>query len=117
MSNEIEKNEIEQMERENEDYRQQAAMGQVAKRLKDNKDFKDFILDYFCTKECARYAQVSGDVNLPKESREDAMAVAQAAGHVKRFLNNAIQMGEQAERAIRVNEVEMDQIRAGGPKD
>lgn len=108
---------IERMQRDNENYRQQVSMGEVAKRLKDNKDFQALILDFYCVKECARYAQVSGDVSLPAESRQDALANAQAAGYLKRFLHTTIQMGEMAARSIGENEQEIIRVQSGTDED
>lgn len=115
MSDDIQ-TQIQQIEQENAQHREHIAMADVAKRLKDNKDFKVLISDYFCTKECARYAKVSSDFNLSEESRQDALANAQAAGHLERFINNVIQMGDMGAKAIRDNEREIDQIRTDSTK-
>lgn len=68
-----------------------------ALRLSNNADFKKLILDEFCTAECARYAQASADPALKENERADALAMAQAAGHLRRFLSVTVQMGHQAE--------------------
>lgn len=57
-------------------------------------------MDNFCLKECARYVQASGDPALNAESRQDALNIAQAAGHLKRYLSVVIQMGNHAERQM-----------------
>lgn len=66
-------------------------------RLSKNADFRKVILDDFFVEECARYARESGDPALSDVQRADALAIAQAAGHLKRYLNIQIQLGNQAE--------------------
>lgn len=66
-------------------------------RLSKNADFRKVILDDFFVEECARYARESGDPALTDVQRADALAIAQAAGHLKRYLNIQIQLGNQAE--------------------
>jgi len=69
----------------------------LALRLEKNPEFKALILDQFCVQECARYAQLSADPSLKPEDRENALALAQAAGHLRRFLSVVVQMGNVAE--------------------
>ena len=69
-------------------------------RLSKNADFRSVILDAFFVEECARYARESGDPALTETQRADALAMAQAAGHLKRFLNVQIQLGNQAESQL-----------------
>lgn len=69
----------------------------MAMRLSRNRDFKRLILDYFCTEECARYVHASANPALSESARADALALAQAAGHLRRFLAVVKAMGDQAE--------------------
>lgn len=69
-------------------------------RLSKNPDFRKLIVEDFMMRECARYAIESGDPSLEPAARADALAMAQAAGHLKRFLNVNITMGDTAERNI-----------------
>ncbi len=87
-------------------------MRDAAIRLSENKDFKKLILDGFCLTEAARYAQESGDPSLTPAQRADAMNMAQASGHLKRFLSITIVMGNTAARNISQSEDQIDQIRA-----
>lgn len=73
---------------------------QLALRLYKNRDFKKLIIDQFCTTEAARYVQVSGDPALKAEERADALAMAQASGHLKRYLSMVVQMGAASERDL-----------------
>lgn len=70
---------------------------EIALRLYNHSDFKSLIIDEFCTKECARYAQSSADPALNADQRADALAIAQAAGHLRRYLSVIVAMGNQAE--------------------
>ena len=73
---------------------------EIAVRLSNNPDFKKLILNEFCVNECARYAQSSADPALNESQRADCLAIAQAAGHLRRFLSVKIQMGNQADRQM-----------------
>jgi hypothetical protein len=72
----------------------------IAIRLAKNTDFRKLILDGFCLHDAARYAQESADPALNTEQRTDALNIAQASGHLKRFLSITIQMGAHAERTM-----------------
>lgn len=63
-------------------------------RLTRNKDFKRIILEDFLVKDCARYVQESTDPMLTKEQRESALAMSQAAGHLKRYLQVNYQLAK-----------------------
>ena len=88
---------------EDERKKQEAAVerAKVAERLANNPDFRSLILNYFCVEECARYARESANPLLEKEDRRDALAMAQAAGHFKRFMQLQMQLGERGEAMIR----------------
>lgn len=73
------------------------ALRDLALNLSKNPDFKKLILEEFCVKECARYAQTSADPSLGAVERADALALAQAAGHLKRWLSVTVRMGDVAE--------------------
>lgn len=86
----------------------------AALRLAQNKDFRELILDGFCLHEAARYAQESGDPLLTPAQRQDALNMAQASGHLKRFLSLCIQQGNTAERNIQDADNEIDRVREEG---
>lgn len=73
---------------------------QAALRLYKNRDFRTLILEGFCLQDAARYAQESGDPLLSPEQRADALAMAQASGHLKRYLSITAQMGAHAEAEL-----------------
>ena len=83
-----------------------------AERLSKNKDFRALIIDGFCLHDAARFVQLSQDPALPPENRADALNLAQASGHLKRYLQSQIQMGTTAERSIAEIELEIAELRA-----
>lgn len=87
-------------------------MADSASRLYDNADFRKLIVNGFCLTEAARYAQESGDPMLTKDQRQDALNMAQASGHLKRFLSVTIVMGNDADRAIRDAEAQLVELRS-----
>lgn len=91
-----------------------AELGSIAERLAKNADFRRLILEEFCVKECARYAQVSGDLAIPAEERAHALGMAQAAGHLRRFLSLKVQFANLADRDIAELNQAIDEARAEG---
>lgn len=86
----------------------------AALRLSNNRDFRKLILDYFCIQETARYAHASADPALDERSQADALALAQSAGHLKRFLSVVVQMGHNAEREIAQIDEAIEEDRLNG---
>lgn len=85
---------------------------QAAMKLAENPEFRDiFMKDYFET-EAARLVQLSGDPALDNQQRADALAMAQATGHTKRYLSMMIQMGAVAERELPEMEATLEELRA-----
>lgn len=84
----------------------------MAMRLASNRDFKKLIMDEFCLHEAARYVQLSADPAIPEANRADALNIAQASGHLKRFLSVTVQMGAHAEHTMRDLEEEIELARA-----
>lgn len=88
------------------------AQRDMAIRLAKNPDFRKLILDEFCVKEAARYVQTSADPAMGPQERADALAIAQATGHFKRWMSIQFQMGAHAERTLKDLEDEIEQARA-----
>lgn len=104
--------EVYALEKQLEDGKEFITRRDRALKLYNNPEFKKLILDEFCGTECARYAQSSADPALNDRQRADALAIAQAAGHLRRFLSVTIQMGNQAERLA--PEIEQSILEARG---
>lgn len=84
----------------------------LALKLYGNADFKQLILKEFCVEECARYVHTSADPSLKPENRADALALAQAAGHLRRWLSVVVQMGNQAESQMQSLDQAIEEARA-----
>lgn len=106
------------LEAQREDFKKAIKLRDAAIKLSENKLFKDVILDEFCVKEAARYAHTSADPSLSDKDQANALALAQAGGHLRRWLSVIVRMGNQAEDQMadldeaieeaRVEEVDVD---------
>ena len=103
---------IQALEKHIQEQKHLAEMADIAVRLNDNPDFRKLILDGFCLNEAARYAQESGDPMLTKDQRQDALNMAQASGHLKRFLSVTILMGNAADTSIVDAQRQIEALRA-----
>ena len=84
---------------------------ELALKLSENPEFRKLILEDFCVTECARYAQLSADPGLSDRERQDSLALAQAAGHLRRFLSVTIQQGYVASNSMQDLEDEIEAAR------
>lgn len=91
---------VEQLRQHQADQKTLVDARDLAIALSTNREFKKLILDGFCTTEAARYVQESCDPMLTPAQRADALALAQASGHLKRFLSLTITIGNTAARSI-----------------
>lgn len=96
----MENGQVAELEQHLEDAKKMVERRDMAVRLYKNPEFKALIVDGFCGTECARYAQESGDPSIPAENRADALAMAQAAGHLRRYLSYLVRFGNTAEKDI-----------------
>jgi hypothetical protein len=88
-----------------------------ADRLHANPDFRRLVYDEYLLKEPARLAMMAGDPIMEKPVRDDAMQMALAAGHFKRFMAATHQRGVAAEgNIIQINAV-LDEVRAEEAND
>ena len=94
-------NEVAELEAQKDELKAAVDRRDSALKLSKNRDFRKLILEFFCRDECARYVHTSLDPNLSDKERADALALAQASGHLKRFLSVVMQMGNSAEGTIR----------------
>jgi hypothetical protein len=83
----------------------------LALKLEKNREFRKLILEEFCVNECARYAQASANPALKEVERADSLALAQAAGHLRRWLSVIVQMGNQAASEITQTQAAIEEAR------
>lgn len=103
---------VAQLESRIEDLKTLIEKRDLAVKLEKNREFRKLILDGFCLEDCARYAQLSADPSLTEEQRQDCIGLAQAAGHLRRYLSVTIRMGDQAERDIEESKATIEEMRA-----
>lgn len=92
--------EVESLEQQLKNAKLLVEQKQMALKLYDNHEFRKLIVEGFMLNEAARYVQASGDPSLSAEQRQDALNMAQASGHLKRFLSITVQMASVSERDI-----------------
>lgn len=93
-------NQVDALERQLKETKELVERRERALKLAKNPDFQALILEEFMVQECARYAHTSADPSRTAEERADALALAQSAGHLKRFLSVCVQQGQVAENSI-----------------
>jgi hypothetical protein len=91
---------IDNLNRQKENAKILLERRQMAIRLHSNRDFRKLIMEGFCLHDAARYVQESADPMLTVEQRADALNMAQASGHLRRYMSLCIQMGAVAEREL-----------------
>lgn len=73
---------------------------EAIRRLTDNPDFKKVIRQDYFVDETARLAMLAGDPNMNAAQKEDALAMALASGHLKRYLSAKLNMAANARSSI-----------------
>lgn len=89
----------------------EAELGQVARRLGNNRDFKKLILEGFCLRDAAANVALSADPAANEAIRADALSMAQAGGHLKRYLQYIEARGLAAASQISPVEEALDEAR------
>lgn len=105
-------NDIQDLEAQIKNAEELLANRNMALKLGDNHEFRKLILDEYFVKEAARLVQLSTDPSLDKDQQADALAMAQATGHVKRYLSMIVQMGAHAERDLPDAKQTLEELRA-----
>jgi hypothetical protein len=103
---------VEQLENQRVGFQKALELRAAVQRLTQNSDFRKVISENFMLHECARYAQISADPAIPEKNQKDALAIAQASGHLKRYLSVLIQMGNAAEDQIGQLDDQLEEARA-----
>lgn len=108
---------IQSLEAQLKQAKESVAQRDKIDKLMANREFKELILDGFIRDESARLAHVSGDPVLSEKDQRDCVGMAQAGGHLKRFLNVLVSQANTAERQIPDIEAAIDEMRREGEDD
>jgi hypothetical protein len=103
---------VEDLERQQENLQAIVAKRDLILRLEKNQDFRKLIHEDFIVQDCANYVHESNDPRLTPEQQADALAMAQAAGCLKRYLTICVQMGNRAEQEIKQISATIDEVRS-----
>lgn len=83
-----------------------------AERLTANKDFQSVVNEGYFKDAAAAFVHQSGDPSLTLEQRADALAMAQSAGHFKRWLHAIAKLNEVDVDSLPELSETIDQVRA-----
>lgn len=103
---------IQDLEQEIKEAEELIARRKSALKLSENREFRKLFHEEYFHTEAARLVQLSADPALTLEQRADALAMAQATGHTKRYLSMAVQMGAVAERQLPDMVATLDELRS-----
>lgn len=93
-------NELAQLEAEISEAEQIVDRRNKAIKLHSNPEFKELFSEQYFVNEAARLVHLSSDPALTSEQRADALSMAQASGHTRRYLSQLVQMGAHYERVL-----------------
>lgn len=83
----------------------------MALRLSENRDFRKLFIEGFFRDEAARMVQLSEDPILTREQQHDALRMAQATGHAKRYLSMLVVRGNSAAKDIIDLDEQLEELR------
>jgi hypothetical protein len=104
---------LQQLEAGLEEAKKLTGLRDMILKLSANREFRKVVHEEFFERECARYARESADPALTDAQRADALAMAQAAGHFKRWLHIQVMIGNSAASQIGEIEQAIEEERAG----
>lgn len=102
---------VAQLEQQKSNAKEFMETRDLALRLSQNADFRKLILNDYMIHEAARLVALSADPVLDDRQKTDAMAMAQAPGHLKRYLTVLQQMGDKAEQDMEELELMLEEAR------
>jgi hypothetical protein len=105
---------LQELEQSLESAKKSVALRDALVKLQGNKDFKKLVLETYLVNAAADFARQAGDPAMGPNQRADALAMAQAPGHFKRFLNVVFAQGQQAADDIPQLEAAIEHVQAGG---
>lgn len=106
--------EIQALERQKREMQEHIAIRDKVLKLSANPEFRDVIESDYMTVEATRNIRIGTDPALAPEMRKDAIDMALATGHLKRYLSAKIAIGNQAEHEIIHIDAQLEEIRQSG---
>lgn len=106
---------VAQLEQQREIAKELIERSDAALRLAENRDFRRLFLNEYFVTEAARLVQMSGDPTLTKQQQDDALEMAKATGHAKRYLSIIVQQAIVSEREM--DELEENLVAARAEED
>lgn len=106
--------EIQALERQKREMQEHVALRDKVLKLSANPEFRDVIEHDYMLMEATRNIRIGSDPALDKDMRKDAVDMALATGHLKRYLSAKIQIGNQAENTIIHIDQELEELRQSG---
>jgi hypothetical protein len=103
---------VAQFEQQLSDAKSLVERRDMALKLRNNREFKKLILDDYLVQEAARLVTAAGDPLLDEKKQRDCMEMAKGAGHLKRYLQVIITMGDTAADDIPQIEENLAELRA-----
>ena len=103
--------ELQDLEQQRADIQEALELRDAALRLSENKDFRRLFIEMYFKTEAARLVQLSSDPVLKQDQREDALSMAQATGHAKRFLSMLVVRGNTLSRDVEDLEQQIVEVR------
>jgi hypothetical protein len=99
------------LEKQRQDAVSQIKMRDKALKLAKNPEFRELILEEYMVQEAARLVSLSADPMFDEKHRADALNMAQAAGHLKRYLDIMVKMGDNAEGTMEDLDTQIEEVR------
>lgn len=104
-------NDIKQVELSIEQAKALINRAEQARKLAENKEFKELILEGYFNAEAARLVHCLGDINL-KDYQEDILRDLHGIASFKRYMQTIIMIGDNARNDLENNEATLDELRA-----
>ncbi|MCF8861594.1 putative structural protein [Agrobacterium phage OLIVR2] len=109
--------EIEGLEYQKKKALEEIAFSERVAVLLRNPDFQKIIMQEYIIDAAANFVASSGDPLLTKEQREDALAMAQAPGHLKRWLQITQTKADNLRDRLPEIDEEIEHLRAETEED
>lgn len=108
---------LQELEQGLETAKKNLALRDALLKLQGNKDFKKLVTECYLVTAAADFARQAGDPAMGERQRADALAMAQAPGHFKRFMHVVFAQGVQADADVPELERAIEYVQSGRSLD